>query len=90
MPYDFKPLCQVELEVLLGGRAKETAPPAAAFAMGDGLADGAAGREEEEVDVRVYLGNDAEVDIEMEIQGAERNVSAERTVFPFVAEGVGC
>ena len=39
--------------------------------------------------MRVYLGDDAEVYVEMKIECFEGNVGSETTVFPFVAEGVG-
>jgi len=35
--------------------------------MSDGLANGTAGRKEEEVDVRVYLGYYTEIYVEMEV-----------------------
>lgn len=38
--------------------------------------------------MRVYLGDDGEVDVEVEIQSFERDVGAETAVFPFVAEGI--
>lgn len=89
MPHDLEPFVQIELEVLLGGGTEEAAAPAATATVGDGLADGAPGGEEEEVDVWVYLGDDAEVDVEVEVECAEGDVGAEGAIFPFVAEGVG-
>jgi len=45
--------------------------------VGYRAADGAAGGEEEEVDVRVHLGNYGEVDAEVEIECFEGDVGAE-------------
>lgn len=39
--------------------------------------------------MRIYLGDDAEIDVEVEVEGSERDVGSETAVFPFVAEGVG-
>ena len=89
MSKDLEPFVQVELEILLDGTANESAPPAAASSMGDGASDGATRAEEEDVDVRVYLGDDGEADVEVEVQRLQRDVGAERAVFPLVAKGVG-
>lgn len=67
MSNDFQPFVEIEFEVLFSCAAEETAAPAATTAMGDGLTDGAAGGEEEEIDVWVYLGYDGEVDVEVEV-----------------------
>lgn len=53
---DFEPFVEVEFYVLFRGGAEEAASPAAAFAVGYRSSDGAAGGEEEEVYVWVYLG----------------------------------
>lgn len=53
------------------------------------MADGAAGGEEEEVHVRVYLADDGEVDVEMRVEGLDGDVGSEAAVFPFVAKGIG-
>lgn len=37
----------------------------------------------------IYLGDDAEINVEVEIECFEGNVGSETAVFPFVAEGVG-
>lgn len=39
--------------------------------MGDGLANGSSGGEKEEVDVGIHLADNAEVDVEMQIQCSE-------------------
>lgn len=52
---DAKPFVQVEFDVLFYGGAEEAASPAPAFAVGYWAANGAAGAEEEEVYVWVYL-----------------------------------
>lgn len=74
MSQDFHPLVQIEFQILLcRGTQKSTAPSASA-SMGDGLANGPTGREEEEVDVRVHLTDDAEVDVEMQIECLQRYI----------------
>ena len=85
---DLEPFVEVELEVCLRCRPEIAASPAAPLAMRDRAADGAAGREEEEVDVRIYLRDDAKLGVELGVEGFEWDVGAETTVFPFVAEGV--
>ena len=45
-------------------------------------------REEEEVDVRIYLANNAEVDVEMKIQAFQWDVRLQGAIFPLVAEAV--
>ena len=62
-----EPFVQIKFEILFGGASYETTSPASTFAMSDGLADGTAGGEEEEIDVRVYLTDNAEVDIKMQV-----------------------
>lgn len=52
---DAQPFVEVEFDVLFNGGPKEAAAPATTFAVGYGAADGAAGAEEEEVYVGVYL-----------------------------------
>lgn len=69
MAKDFKPFVEVELEVLFGGRAEEAATPAAAATVGDGTADCTARGEEEEIDVWIDLRDDAEVDVEVCVEG---------------------
>lgn len=76
MPEDFEPFVQVQLEVLLCRAPDESAAPPAAASMCYGLADGTPRGEEEEVDVWVYLGDDAEVDVEVEVECFERDVGA--------------
>lgn len=39
--------------------------------------------------MRVYLGDDAEVNVEVEVECFEWDIGAEGAVFPFVSEGVG-
>jgi hypothetical protein len=76
MPQYLQPLVQVELDVLFEGGPDETAPPAAASSVGHGTTDSATRREEEYVDVWVDLGDDGEADVEVEVEGFERNISA--------------
>lgn len=56
MAEDAQPFVEVEFDILFDRGAEEAAAPAAAFAVGYRAADGAAGAEEKEVYVWVYLG----------------------------------
>ena len=67
MSDDFQPFVKIKFEVLLCCRAEKTPSPAAATTVCYGLADRATGREEEEVDMWVYLRDDAKVYVEVEI-----------------------
>jgi hypothetical protein len=57
--------------------------------VSDRLADGPTRGEKEEINVWIDLGDNTKIDVEVEVEGFERNVSAEGAVFPFVTEGVG-
>lgn len=89
MTEDLEPFGHVELEVLLESTAEKATAPAFAFAMGDGTTDGAAAGEEENVDVWVDLRDDGERDIELGIECAQGDVSAQGAVFPFMSKGEG-
>ena len=83
-----KPLVHVKFDVLLDCRAKEPATPSSTFAVGDWAADRPARAEEEQVDMRVDLRNDGEVDIKVQIQSLDRDIRSQTAVFPLVSEGI--
>ena len=89
MARNLEPFREVEFEVLFERAAEEASAPAAPASVCNGTADAAAGGEEEDGDVWVDLGDDAEVDVEVQVQRARGDVGAEGAVFPFCAEGVG-
>ena len=84
----FEPFVEIKLEILLQRRAQEASSPATPASVRHWSADRASRREEEKVDVRIHLADDAEVDVEMEVQALERDVGFKRTVFPLMPEAV--
>ena len=88
MPQHLEPFVQVEFKVLFRSRAEEATAPAAAATVRYGTTDGAARGEEEEVDMRIDLADDAEVDVEMSIKCLKRDIRPQTAVFPFMAKGV--
>lgn len=89
MSKDLEPFIQVELEILLRGRAQKSPSPPSPFSMCNGSANRAPRGEEEYVNVWVYLADNREADIEVEVQSFQWNVGSQRPVFPFVTERVG-
>ena len=86
MTQDFEPLVKVKLEILFGCRAKKSSAPATATPMRYGTTDGAAGGEEEEIDVWVDLADDAEIDVEVGVKSLQRDVGSQTPILPFMAE----
>ncbi len=67
MPGDFHEFLEFKFEVCFDGAAEVATAPAAAFAVGDWAADCASGGKKEKVDVGVDLGDDGEVDAEVQV-----------------------
>ncbi len=86
MSEDLQPLVEIEFEVLLCGAPNESTTPATAATMSYWLADRTTRCKEEEIDVGIYLGDNAKVDVEVEVESFEGDVGAETAIFPFVAE----
>jgi hypothetical protein len=47
-----------------------------------------AGREEEQVDVRVDLADDGEIDVKVDVESLEGDICAQTPVLPFIAERI--
>lgn len=77
---NFEPFIQVEFEVCFCGRSEVATSPAATFTVGYGATNRATGGEEKEVDVGIYLGDDAELSIELSIECLEWNVCAQGAI----------
>ena len=77
MPGNFHEFLEFEFEVCFDCAAEVATAPAAAFTVGDWATNCASGREEEKIDVRVDLGDDGEVDAEVQVQGFKWDVGTE-------------
>lgn len=67
MTEDLDEFLEIQLDVSFQCTSKVAPSPATASTMGHGSANAASGREEEEVNVRIHLADNAEVDVEMQV-----------------------
>ena len=70
-------LAQVQLDVALQGRQDEAASPPFPLSVRNRATDGTARCKEEQVDMRIGLGNDGKVAVELGVEGPEGYVFSE-------------